>query len=364
MRSERTRAATPCLGPYPVGVTAANTATGSTSLQHPSLPPSASPPSLPPPPPRTNSLLIAAADIKLSHSIFALPFALLGAFLSASAPTLAPIPNPSPQFPAYVPIDWSRFGGQLALVIACMVLARTWAMLVNRIADATFDAANPRTRGRAVASGKLPRPAAISMAFGCAAGFIALCAGFLAFFQNPWPLALSVPVLFWLALYSYAKRFTALCHVLLGSALAISPLAAAIAINPESLSNTPSLLALSAMVLCWVAGFDIIYALQDESFDRNAGLFSIPAALGAKRAVILSRVLHVGAIISLLMAWRLEDRFGMIFLCAVIAASICLIAEHIVLIRRGLAGLPMAFFTLNGVVSCVVGGAGVVDVLL
>jgi len=311
-----------------------------------------------------NPLLLAAADIKLSHSVFALPFALLGAFLSASRPTLAPIPNPNPALSAYMPIDWSRFAGQLALVIVCMVLARTWAMLVNRIADATFDAANPRTRGRAVASGRLARPKAITLALVSAGAFVLCCVGFLAFFGNPWPLALSVPVLLWLALYSYAKRFTALCHVLLGSALAISPLAAALAINPASLTHTPALYALSAMVLFWVAGFDIVYALQDEGFDRAAGLFSIPAALGARRAAYISRGFHVLAAGALLVAWNLEPRFGPVFLVAALGAIACLIAEHIVLERRGLAGLPLAFFTLNGVVSCVVGGAGIVDVLV
>lgn len=337
--------------PYAQCVTAANTATSS-------------PPPPPPPPsspaPASSPLIIAASDIKLSHSVFALPFALLGAFLSAATPTTTATAGTA----LSAPIDWQRFTGQLALVIVCMVLARTWAMLVNRIADARFDAANPRTRGRAVASGRLSRAQAISLALSSAGGFVLACVGFLALFDNPWPLALSVPVLMWLALYSYAKRFTALCHVLLGSALAISPLAAALAINPASLAHTPSLYALSAMVLCWVAGFDIIYALQDESFDRSAGLFSIPATLGATNAAYISRGFHALAAVALIVAWKLEQHFGPLFLIAALIAIACLFFEHIVLVRRGLAGLPLAFFTLNGVVSCVVGGAGIMDVLM
>ncbi|MBL8991224.1 MAG: UbiA family prenyltransferase [Phycisphaerae bacterium] len=292
------------------------------------------------------ALALAAGDIKISHSVFALPFAVLGAFMAFDRGA-----------------GWGRFGGQLALVVACMVLARTWAMLVNRLADARFDAANPRTAGRAVASGRLPAGAAAVFAGACAAGFVAACWLFLLCFANPWPVALALPVLGWLALYSFAKRFTALCHVLLGSALAISPLAAALAVRPHALADTPALLALSAMVLLWVAGFDIVYALQDEAFDRAQGLRSIPARLGARGAATLSRVLHAGAALALLAAWRLEPRFGTLFLAGAVLASALLAVEHAVLERRGLAGLPLAFFTLNGVVSCLVGAAGVTDLL-
>lgn len=292
------------------------------------------------------ALTLAAADIKLSHSVFALPFAVLGAFLAFD-----------PQ------AGWGRFGGQLALVVACMVLARTWAMLVNRLADARFDAANPRTAGRAVASGRLPVRVAVAIAGACAAGFVAACWLFLHWFANPWPVALALPVLGWLALYSFAKRFTALCHVLLGSALAISPLAAALAVRPHALADTPALLALSVMVLLWVAGFDIVYALQDEAFDRQHGLRSIPARLGARGAATLSRLFHAGAALALLAAWRLEPRFGTLFLAGALLATLVLAAEHAVLERRGLSGLPLAFFTLNGVVSCLVGAAGVTDVV-
>lgn len=290
-------------------------------------------------------LKLAAADIKLSHSVFALPFALLGAVLAR------PVSEP-----------WGVTAQKLALVVVCMVLARTWAMLVNRIADARIDAENPRTARRAVASGRLGMVHAKIFAGACAALFVAACGAFWVLFANPWPIALALPVLGWLALYSFAKRFTAACHLLLGTALAISPIAACLAVNPPHALH-PTILALAGFVTLWVAGFDVLYALQDEAFDRAKGLFSVPAMLGARRAVWASRTMHLGAVCSLAAAWRLEPRFELLFGIAVGLAAMLLIFEHVVLVRRGLAGLPMAFFTLNGCVSVVVGGLGVIDAL-
>ncbi len=302
------------------------------------------------PAPESSSLgarvALAAADIKLHHSVFALPFAVLGAF--AARPELS---------------AWSRFAGQLGLVVACMVAARTWAMLINRLADAKFDAANPRTARRAVASGQLSVRDARLFCTISAVLFMSACGLFWVIFYNPWPLALSVPVLAWLALYSYAKRFTAWCHLLLGSALAISPIAAAIAIDPSSLARVPALYAIAGMVMLWVGGFDIVYALQDTEFDRRVGLFSIPARFGPRGAVMLSRAMHVLAIGCLTLAAVVDVRLRGAFPFAVGVAAVLLIAEHVVLSRRGLAGLPLAFFTINGVVSCVVGAAGVFDLV-
>lgn len=289
---------------------------------------------------------LAAGDIKLNHSVFALPFAVLGGVLAR-------------------PVDeaWSTSGVKLALVVACMVLARTWAMLVNRIVDARIDAQNPRTARRAVASGRLPASQAGAFAGACAVLFVAVCAIFWFLFDNPWPVSLSLPVLGWLALYSFAKRFTALCHLLLGTALAISPIAACLAVNPPHATH-PAVLFIAGFVTLWVAGFDVLYALQDEAFDRDKGLFSIPSRLGARRAVWVSRAMHTGAAACLLLAWRSEPRFGPLFACAVALAAGLLVMEHLVLVRRGLSGLPMAFFTLNGCVSVAVGAAGVIDTLL
>lgn len=291
-------------------------------------------------------LLVAASDIKLHHSVFALPFAVLGAFLAR--PVTAP---------------WSRFAAHALLVVVCMVAARTWAMLVNRLADARYDAANPRTARRAVASGRLRARDARTLAAAAALAFLAACALFWVLWHNPWPLLLAPFVLAWLAFYSFAKRFTAWCHVLLGSALAISPLAAAIAVEPASLSVAPALFALFAMVTFWVAGFDVIYALQDLDFDRAAGLHSIPARFGSRGAAWIARALHVGAAAALGAAIALDPRLRTLFPVGVAIACALLVLEHVLLARRGLAGLPMVFFTLNGVVSCVLGAAGLLDVL-
>ncbi|MBX3407647.1 MAG: putative 4-hydroxybenzoate polyprenyltransferase [Phycisphaeraceae bacterium] len=298
----------------------------------------------PPRPSLPARLALAAADIKIAHSIFALPFAVLGAFMAR--------PEGS---------SWQRFAGQLAIVVACMVLARTWAMLVNRLADRDIDAANPRTQRRVIASGRLSARDGLLVALACAAGFIACAALFWVFFANFWPLALSVPVLVWIAFYSFTKRFTALCHVFLGGALAASPLAAAIAIDPGFIGASAALWLLAGMVLLWVAGFDVIYALQDVEFDRSTGLHSVPARLGPIGAIWVSRLLHAGAFALLCLAARAEPRFGPVFGIAVAAVGVLLVVEHVVLAKRGKAGLDMAFFTINGIVSCVLGAAGVVD---
>lgn len=297
------------------------------------------------------ALSLALSDIKLAHSVFAMPFALLAGAMA-------------------VPADVSAgfVAGVLGLIVVCMVLARTWAMLVNRLADAGIDAENPRTAGRVFAAGRLGRRQGWLIALGCAALFVLACAGFWAGFGNPWPMALSLPVLGWIALYSYTKRFTALCHVFLGGALAVSPIAAVIAVNPAMLweleASARAVLAIAGFVLLWVAGFDVAYALQDLDFDRGKGLHSIPAALGWKGALWTSRVMHACAFGLLCAANTLEPRFGVIFACATLGVGGLLIYEHVVLSRRGLAGLPMAFFTLNGVVSVLLGVAGVADLLV
>ncbi len=292
-------------------------------------------------------LRLAAADIKLAHSVFAMPFALLAVFLARDATE-----------------RWRTFLLKLLLVVCCMVFARTCAMLVNRIADRGFDAANPRTRRRAVASGSLSARHARGYAIASAMAFVAVCSLFLLLFTNPWPITLSVPVLAWIAAYSYTKRFTAFCHVWLGVSLAIAPLAAALAVNPSALTHTPALWLIAGMVVLWVAGFDVIYALQDEAFDRERGLHSVPARWGKRGGGWASRVMHLGAFSLLAAAAIAEPRFGVFFYAAVAAVGGLLVYEHVVLRRRGLAGLDMAFFTINGVVSCLLGVAGIADVLM
>lgn len=301
---------------------------------------------------------IAMGDIKLAHSVFALPFAVLGAFLTAPRDAGA--------------IRWDRFAGMLALIVACMFFARTWAMLVNRLADARIDAANPRTARRAFAGGGLSRRDGLLMLGACALAFVACASGFGVAFGNWWPAILSGPVLVWIGFYSFTKRFTWWCHVFLGGALAASPLAAAIAtqgfdafvIDGVWTSTGTTLCTLAGMVLCWVAGFDVIYALQDLDYDREVGLNSIPAKFGWRGAINISRVLHTLSLLCLIIAWRASGQLGVIFGVGVAIVAGTLVYEHLVLARRGKAGIPMAFFTLNGLISCVIGLAGVVDVLV
>lgn len=319
------------------------TAPASPADPAPPLPPRASAPSWP------RRVIVALSDIKLAHSVFALPFAVLGAVMAAR--------------------DWQRLPAQLGLIVVCMFLARTWAMLVNRLADWKFDRDNPRTARRAVASGRLAPRDGWLVALSCAIAFILTTLGFLLFFGNPWPAILSVPVLAWIALYSYTKRFTALCHLFLGGALAASPIAAAIAISgldvlTSAAPHGRAILYIAGFVMLWVAGFDVAYALQDLDFDRRTGLRSIPAALGVRGSLWASRALHAGALVLLTLAARADPRFGPIFFVAVGFVAALLVFEHLVLARRGIAGLPLAFFTINGVVSLLLGAAGVADVLL
>jgi 4-hydroxybenzoate polyprenyltransferase len=286
----------------------------------------------------------AARDIKLAHSVFALPFALLGAFLAAS-------------------LEWRTFAGQLVLIVGCMVGARSFAMLANRFVDRRFDAHNPRTARRAFAAGRLSTRDGVVLLIASAAIFEVCASGFWIFYGNPTPTIAGPFVLVWLAFYSYTKRFTALCHLVLGVALALSPIAAAIAVGgADGLSASVYLLA--AFIACWVAGFDVIYAMQDEAFDRERGLRSIPAALGTRGAAWTSRALHAVALTCLVLAGSVSDRLGVFFTIATVLTALLLITEHAVLAKRGHAGIPMAFFTFNGVIAILLGAAGIADVLV
>lgn len=283
-----------------------------------------------------------AADIKLSHTVFALPFALLAAVLAAA--DAGALPGP----------------GLLALIVACMFFARTAAMTTNRYADARLDAANPRTAGRAVPSGRVSRAQMLTAALLASGCFIAATAGFQIGWNNPYPLILSVPVLAWLALYSYTKRFTWLCHAVLGVALALSPLAAAIAIHPPYLAK-PGVYLLALMVASWVAGFDVIYALQDVTVDRRDGIHSMPAKLGEHTALWVSRGLHLTALTALIALGWSSPALGPGFAVGVAIVAALLITEHW-LVRGGRrTHLPTAFFTVNGVISLLLGALGITD---
>jgi 4-hydroxybenzoate polyprenyltransferase len=243
-----------------------------------------------------------------------------------------------------------------------MVFARTYAMAVNRWADAQIDAANPRTAKRAIPGGRLSRPFVLGVAIGCAGLFWLAAAGFALFFDNAWPAVLAPVVLALVGAYSFMKRFTWLCHVFLGLALAASPLAATIAIHPPFLVR-PDVYLLAGMVLCWVAGFDVIYALQDVEVDRAQGLYSMPSRLGVEPALWISRALHLIALLALGALAVLSPSLHHLFNLAVAATAALLIVEHALIIKSPQHHLNTAFFTVNGVISLLLGAAGIVDVL-
>lgn len=292
-------------------------------------------------------MVALAGDIKLSHSLFAMPFAILAAFLVR-------------------PIDasWWRFGVQVSLVVACMVCARSFAMLANRILDRDLDALNPRTAGRALPSRRARLRDALVALIGFGALFIALTGVFGFALDNWWPLLLSLPVLAWIGAYPLFKRFTWWCHVYLGSSLALSPLAAAIAVEPAALAHQPSLWALSLAVLLWVAGFDILYALQDLAVDQEQAIRSIPSRFGVSNALWISRAMHLGSVGALVAVALFDARLGPLFWLAMGMVTVLLVVEHRVTHGGTTARIQLAFFTLNGVISLLLGAMGIVSLLL
>lgn len=272
--------------------------------------------------------------IKWEHSIFALPFALCGAMLAASG-----LPS----------------AHQLLWIIVAMLSGRSAAMAFNRLADATIDAANPRTRTRALPAGQL------SSAF--VATFVIVSCGIfiLAAAQlNRLTLWLSPVALAVLLLYSYTKRFTRWSHLVLGFALGIAPSAAWIAVCG---SLDPRILLLTAAVTFWVAGFDILYACQDFQFDRDAGLHSVPRFVGVARALWIARGFHL-VMILLLIAMIPAFGLGRLAIAGVVAVALLLLYEHSLVKADDLSKLNAAFFTMNGVISVVFAGFVAADILL
>jgi len=261
--------------------------------------------------------------IKWEHSIFALPFALCGAMLAAGG----------------VP-PWH----QLGWIVVAMVSARSAAMAFNRLADASIDAANPRTSVRALPAGLL------TPSFVSAFVFISCAVFVLAAWQlNRLTLLLSPVALAVVLLYSYSKRFTRWSHLLLGFALGIAPSAAWIAVRG---SLDPRILLLTAAVTFWVGGFDVIYACQDYEFDRDHGLHSVPRYLGIHRALWMARLFHL-VMLALLVALVLAFGLGKLAFVGVAAVAALLAYEHSLVRHDDLSKLNAAFFTMNGVIAVV-----------
>jgi 4-hydroxybenzoate polyprenyltransferase len=284
--------------------------------------------------PLVRNLRVTLEMIKWEHSIFALPFALCGAMLAAGGvPTLR----------------------QLLWIIIAMISARSAAMAFNRVADAAIDAANPRTRTRALPAGTLS-PAFVSAFVVVACAIFILAASQL----NRLALELSPVALAVVLLYSYTKRFTRWSHLVLGFALGIAPAAAWIAVRG---SLDPRILLLTAAVTFWVGGFDVLYACQDYDFDSHSGLYSIPRYVGIGGALAIARTFHV---IMLLLLIGLVAVFGLgkLAMVGVLAVAILLTYEHTLVSPRDLSKLNAAFFTMNGVISVVFFGFLAADLLL
>lgn len=271
--------------------------------------------------------------IKFSHTVFALPFALLAALLAARG-----IPELR----------------TLAFILLAMVGARSAAMSWNRLVDRDVDAANPRTQNRELVTGVL---SVFQMRVFCALSVLLFL--FAASQINRLCLLLAPIALLVVLGYSHTKRFTALAHLVLGLGLAIAPVGAWVAVRGE-FALLPVVLGFG--VLFWVAGFDVIYSLQDESFDREQGLHSIPSALGGARALLVSRVFHVLAFGCFLATWRLSG-LGLVFLAGVLVAGAFLVRQHLLVTPTDLSRVDAAFFTANGWLSVMLFATGAVDLL-
>lgn len=284
--------------------------------------------------------------IKFSHTIFAMPFALIGFFLGVFK-----LSNDS--VPAGEPMNWAAFTQGLetiafwklfGLVIGCMVFARSAAMAFNRYLDRHFDARNPRTAIREIPAGILKADQVLIFTILCGLLFM-LCA----YFINKTCFYLSPVALIVVLGYSYTKRFTPLCHLVLGLGLSLAPIGAYLAVV-ERFDWLPILFSLT--VITWVSGFDIIYALQDEEFDKNNNLFSIPAALGKRRALRVSEILHAGSAIFVIAAGLL-GHFHWLYWIGVAVFCGMLLFQHSVVKPNDLRRVNLAFMTANGIASVV-----------
>jgi 4-hydroxybenzoate polyprenyltransferase len=277
--------------------------------------------------------------IRFSHTVFALPFALLAAAMAWREGSVV--------------WRWRDLAG----VLLCMVFARSTAMAFNRLADRRFDATNPRTKGRHLPSGLLSVTSVSAFAVACASGFVAST---LLFLPNRWPVYLSLPVLFFLCGYSFTKRFTPLTHFWLGAALGFAPIAAWLAIRGE-IAWPPVVLGVAVMF--WVAGFDILYACQDVVHDSQAGLHSVPARLGIVRALKVAALCHLVTILALFTLPYVYP-LGWIYTVGIVLIAALLAYEHRLVRPDDLTRVNVAFFNVNAVVSIGLFILGVADLLV
>jgi 4-hydroxybenzoate polyprenyltransferase len=275
--------------------------------------------------------------VKFSHTIFAMPFAMTGFFMATVKEAH--------------PFQWQTF----LLVVLCMVFARSAAMAFNRWLDADIDKRNPRTAAREIPAGVIASNSALYFVIGNAVLFM-LCAWFinrLCFFLSPIALLVVLG-------YSYTKRFTALCHLVLGLGLSLAPIGAFLSVTGY-FAVLPVMV--SVLVLCWVSGFDIIYALQDEEFDRSLSLNSIPAWLGKPNALRFSEILHVVAA-ALVIAIGLSGHFSWLYWIGAAVFIIMLVSQHLLVKPHDLSRVNLAFMTTNGIASVVYGVFVIADMFV
>jgi 4-hydroxybenzoate polyprenyltransferase len=293
--------------------------------------------------------------IKFSHTIFAMPFAMIGFFLGGFGGTVGIIPGwhskvfmmPPGSNPAVWPTTWQGLLLRLALVIGCMVFARSAAMAFNRWLDVKFDALNPRTAIREIPKGIISKNSALRFViFNCIA--FVVCTWFI----NPLCFALSFVALAVVLGYSYTKRFTPLCHLVLGLGLSLAPIGAYLAVTGH-FALLPILF--SFTVIFWVSGFDIIYALQDEEFDKSQQLYSMPSWLGKAKALRVSEALHLLSTICVVTAgWY--GGFNSCYWIGVVIFISMLIYQHRLVKPNDLSRVNLAFMTANGIASVVFAG--------
>jgi 4-hydroxybenzoate polyprenyltransferase len=264
--------------------------------------------------------------VTFAHTIFAMPFAFIGFFLAVTTTDHK--------------FEWQK----LVMMMLCMVLARNSAMAFNRYLDRNIDAKNPRTKLRDIPAGRISPAAALTFTLANCALFILVT-----WFINPLCFYLSPVALIVVLGYSATKRFTALCHMVLGLGLSLAPIGAYLVVT-GAFAPTPLFFSLS--VLCWVSGFDIIYALQDEDFDRNEKLHSIPAWLGKVNALRLSTVLHVFSAIFIMMP-VFYTHVGLLYYIGILFFCSMLIYQHMLVKPNDLSRVNIAFMTTNGIASVV-----------
>ncbi len=298
--------------------------------------------------------------VRFSHTIFAMPFAFIGFFLGVSVPHF--IPN---EMNLNDSIGWGRdktnfiyvegITFKLLLVIICMITARSAAMAFNRYLDRSFDAKNPRTSIREIPKGIISANSALRFTIACCVLFV-----FTSYFINPICFFLSPVALLVILFYSYTKRFTPLCHLVLGLGLSLAPIGAYLAVTGK-FNMLPLLF--SFTVIFWVSGFDVIYALQDVEFDQSQRLYSIPAVLGRNKGLKVSELLHLASAACVILA-GFYGHFHAVYWIGIVVFIGMLIYQHSIVHPHDLSKVNIAFMTANGIASVVFAALVIGDLLL